>query len=219
MKRVLLFIVGVGLLVLGGAGSVGATLITFEFEGQVNRVDDTVNNIQSGSISVGDYMSGSFTIDTTSPDTNPDDPETGSYVMDSSLVDFRFNFNGDSLSQTSPDFEFHVVARNTLGDFNQQVIAVAENDFDSIWGWTPEYMIMGIYNHTSLVLENDYIPTDIDLSQWDGGSWRIAGGGTKLTGSIDVISRTAPVPEPATIFLFGTSLAGLAGSRLRRKKK
>jgi hypothetical protein len=28
-----------------------------------------------------------------------------------------------------------------------------------------------------------------------------------------------PVPEPATMFLFGTGLAGLIGSKIRRKKK
>lgn len=35
----------------------------------------------------------------------------------------------------------------------------------------------------------------------------------------NVVINTAPIPEPATILLFGTGLAGLIGTRLRKKKK
>ena len=47
----------------------------------------------------------------------------------------------------------------------------------------------------------------------------LATGHAKLTNIF--ISRTtaAPVPEPTTILLFGIGLAGLAGARLRKKKK
>ena len=38
-------------------------------------------------------------------------------------------------------------------------------------------------------------------------------------GISEIRYETEPVPEPASILLFGTGMAGLAGSRIRRKKK
>lgn len=40
-----------------------------------------------------------------------------------------------------------------------------------------------------------------------------------LDGVDSAVNHTDPVPEPATMLLFGTGLAGLVGSTIRRKKK
>ncbi len=59
--------------------------------------------------------------------------------------------------------------------------------------------------------------TTLGLSLVDGLSvdahWTMSCGNDTVNGNFDV----APVPEPATMLLFGTGLVGLAG-RLRRKK-
>lgn len=47
----------------------------------------------------------------------------------------------------------------------------------------------------------------------DGWAWSVAG-----IDNVDITSN-APVPEPATMLLFGTGMAGLAGYRRRQAKK
>ena len=72
-------------------------------------------------------------------------------------------------------------------------------------------------------LDADYILEVLGFSS-DGGENIVTNfinpeGSSKRAGVYGRISETAPVPEPATIFLLGVGLAGIAGFRIKSKKK
>ena len=78
---------------------------------------------------------------------------------------------------------------------------------------------------------NELPPTDLSAAFTGGGGLGRICADRNQNGLIDINREcvflnsstnelsTAPIPVPATMLLFGTGLAGLAGTRLRRKKK
>lgn len=67
------------------------------------------------------------------------------------------------------------------------------------------------FAHTASTLTVNITPSGRGWQGWVDEGWGMDALSVSLSG-------TNPVPEPATMLLFGTGIAGLAGTRLRRKK-
>jgi len=81
-------------------------------------------------------------------------------------------------------------------------------------------ILLASLNFTSLLEGSFSLGITSDLSDMNEGLGSWVYGPLDLTNSIniDVASAAAPVPEPGTILLFGTGLAGFVGFRKKFKK-
>jgi len=136
-----------------------------------------------------------------------DDNLAGFYLTfnyDDSIVSFDSYTLGDELGD--PDSFFEV---SDLSVGNNLVEVSWLQDFSS----QPDSFTLATLSFTGISGgQTDLLFSDVTLSNdsWPAGSLDTTLG----SGSVDV----APVPEPATLLLFGTGLAGFAGFRKKFRK-
>lgn len=84
------------LFLAAGAGTTSAELITIGFTAQIDR--KSASGSLPGLVAVGDVISGTYTYDSTAPDTRPTRPESGFY---NAVADLNLDLNGASLTGSS----------------------------------------------------------------------------------------------------------------------
>jgi len=178
-----------------------ATLITIAIEAEIDSVSDPYNFFE-GNIKVGDIIKGTYSYDTSTPDSSP-----------SSVSGFYWHYNppaGISLTAgglnfknnpSSVDFLVHLVNDNQQGgdvyelsSYNNLTLA----NIPSI-----EHIFWILEDSTGSALSSDALPTAAPiLDDWQFNRLMISGPDRAPSFGIEA-HVTSAVPEPVAILLFG----------------
>ena len=202
MKRIILSIIVAGIWGLCFCASPAqAEPITIAIEAVVDRVDDRSNYLE-GKISPGDIITGTYTYDPLTPDSDLS-PIVGRYehsapphgiFLSAGGFDFKTN-------TTNVDFCVDIINDSTSGGLHDGYGLISYNNVplsnganvDGIWWW--------LEDTSATALTDDALPvTPPILGQWQENRLHLDG---ERSGYIIRAHVTSAIPEPATMILLG----------------
>lgn len=218
-------------------GEVNAYPITVEIQARITSIYDT-NGYLSGAIGLGDIIRGTYNYETDLPDSNIL-PDVGDYWHTTSPYGFQLSSNGYSF-RTDPDNvemimemcndrrisgwdAYNLISYNNLFDID----VPADPVFPDVL--SRNFIAFYLRDNTGTALSSTDLPlADPVLSDWTTHAYLNLSTTSAISPELfydiraDVFSiapYSSPVPEPATILLLGSGIAGLLGYSGARRRK
>ncbi len=200
-------------LLLGAVRPANATLVTIYIEGVVDSVHDYGNYLE-GKVNVGDPITGYYTYDTATPDTNPSE-WIGDYWHYSPPAGILLTTGGFEFETDPGHVQFLLSVGNAGGPYSMDNYLVRSyGNLPLSNGVALSTISWQLDDSTGTALDSDAIPMGPpDLTEWEvyPSLCLEADRMYVVRGHI-----TQAIPEPATLSLIALGAFGLAARKTRK---
>ena len=184
--------------------SAKADLITIAISGQVTSVGDPSGHF-GGQIHIDDTITGTYTYDSATLDSYPEDTTYAQYLNYSAMTGISLYVDGFNFGTNPNNVEVGVTIRND--DFGEDRYTFGSNyNLPLPDGTSVQHLFWVLSDLTGTALSSDALPlTAPDLNKWSYNSLYI--GRDRDFGIFATVTSVVLVPEPATLILLAFSIA------------
>lgn len=148
--------------------TLGLGLIGIEIVAKVFYVYDP-DNLLNGTIQINDTITSKYVYNSKTPDSTPDDPNIGTYEMNSSKYGIEVNASGLIFKTDPNDVDFSIGILNNI-EYGQPLDIYrvsSDNNLPLSNGMTVMNIIWNLQDLNSTALTNDFLPTKAPiLEDW-----------------------------------------------------